>query len=262
MVIGRSGRASGFLISCLRITLVMAASSVIYGEVGHLIHAIFPFSWDSMIHAIDLAVFGRFPTLWFESFARPWLTEIMMFAYVVYLPLLPAVAFMAYRSVGRDGMEQFLFELTLVNFLCYLAYFLIPVSGPTRALADQFSGPLDGYFFTSVTGYMAANVHLPGGAFPSAHCAASTTFLLAALRYNRKTGILLSPVVALIYISTVYGRFHYVVDAIAGILVAAAVYRFAPLLHHRFDRWVLGIAFTKEPERAFLQPAEQRGETI
>lgn len=260
-LLGRAGNPSGSGPSIVRIALVMAVSSAIYDEVGHLIYLVFPFSWDTVIHSFDAVIFGRMPTLWFGSFAEPWLTEIMMFAYVIYLPLLPAVAYLAFRHAGREGMERYLFELTLANFLCYLGYFLLPVSGPSRALAGEFSGPLAGYFFTSVTAFMAGNIHLPGGAFPSAHCAASTIFLLVAWRHNRKAGLLVSPVVALIYISTVYGRFHYVVDAVAGILLAIAVYRIAPALMLRCDRWVFGLAFAKKSGPAFLNLGNQRGES-
>lgn len=238
----------------------MAASSMIYSEMGHIIHLVFPTSWDSVINRMDIALFGELPSIWCETIARPWLTELMMFAYVIYLPLLPAVAWLAYRRAGREGVERYLFALTLVNLLCYVGYFLLPVSGPSRALAGRFAEPLSGYFFTAVTEFMAGNVHLPGGAFPSAHCAASTIFLLAAWRHSRKAGLLLSPVACLIYLSTVYGRFHYVIDAVAGIALALAAYRVADPLFGKFDRLVFGFTFARKPGPAFLNPTRRLGE--
>jgi membrane-associated phospholipid phosphatase len=97
---------------------------------------------------------------------------------------------------------------------------------------------------------MAGHVHLPGGAFPSAHCAASTVLLVTAFRHDRKAGRALAPVVVLIYASTVYGRFHYVVDVVAGILLALGALAVAPGMMRACDRWVLGLGVSRglEPE--------------
>lgn len=251
----------GRLHAPLRISAVLGICSLLYPEVGHFLYLVFQDTWDGVIHRLDGALFGVQPSLWFESVARPWLTELMMFAYVVYVPLLPAGAWLAFRRAGNEGMERYLFELMLVTFLCYGTYLLLPVTGPSRAFAGSFTGPLTGYFFTAVTEYMAGNVHLPGGAFPSAHCAASTVLLIAAYRHSRTAGRVLLPVVLAIYVSTVYGRFHYIEDGVAGIALAMAVCRWAPALMRRTDGLVFGFAVGRRPAPALLDPASRLGGT-
>jgi membrane-associated phospholipid phosphatase len=81
----------------------------------------------------------------------------------------------------------------------------------------------EGYMFTSMARLVAVNVHLNGGAFPGAHCAASVVMVAALGRAHRRWGNAFLDLTFLIFISTVYGRFHYVTDTISGLAVAIIV---------------------------------------
>jgi membrane-associated phospholipid phosphatase len=61
---------------------------------------------------------------------------------------------------------------------------------------------------------------------------ASTIILLTALRRQRRLGYILIPLVFGIYISTVWGRFHYALDVIAGLALAGTIF----VLFSRFGR--------------------------
>ena len=63
-----------------------------------------------------------------------------------------------------------------------------------------------------------------GGAFPSTHVTISTLVLFTAWSRQRPLGCLLLPFVVGIYFATVYGRFHYGVDVIAGWLLALGLW--------------------------------------
>jgi membrane-associated phospholipid phosphatase len=60
-----------------------------------------------------------------------------------------------------------------------------------------------------------------GGAFPSTHVAGAMVVLFSAYQFARPIGYWLTALVFSICVSTVYGRYHYVVDVFAGILMAA-----------------------------------------
>src|SRR4029077_18152572 len=64
-----------------------------------------------------------------------------------------------------------------------------------------------------------ARVH--GAAFPSAHVAGSMVALLAPYRYRRWLFWVCLPFFACMCVATVYGRYHYVADVLAGIAVGA-----------------------------------------
>jgi membrane-associated phospholipid phosphatase len=248
--------SSHLLQSLSRILGYSMIISFVYREMGSIIHIFFPHWLDPRINSVELTVFGGYPTEWFHTIARPWLNELMMFAYVIYGLLIPVVAFFCYKMEKKEGLERYLTQFTLTNIFCYVCYILLPVAGPSRALPPGHSVPMDGFFFTSLAEVMKANFHLPGGAFPSAHCANATIMLAAVYRIHRKAGLAFSPFVLLIYVSTVYGRFHYVTDVLAGISTALFVIWTAPKLQSAFGcrlvRWefswrtVFSRAFAKE----------------
>jgi membrane-associated phospholipid phosphatase len=62
-----------------------------------------------------------------------------------------------------------------------------------------------------------------GGAFPSAHVSGAAVVTLVAWRHQRRLAYLLVPITGGLLIATVYGRFHYVLDTLAGAGLAIAV---------------------------------------
>ena len=72
---------------------------------------------------------------------------------------------------------------------------------------------------------MAGQGGARGGAFPSSHVSVSTVVLLMVWYHDRRLGYFLAPIVAGIYVATVYGRFHYALelDVIAGLALAVAI---------------------------------------
>lgn len=247
--------SSDVLQSLSRILGYSMIISFIYREMGSIIHIFFPHWLDPQINSVELEVFGCYPTEWFQTIARPWLNELMMFAYVIYGLLIPGVAFFSYKVGKRESLERYLTQLALTNVLCYVCYILLPVTGPSRGLPPGHSVPMDGFFFASLIEHVKANFHLPGGAFPSAHCAVATVMLAAVYRHHRKAGLGFCPLVLLIYISTVYGRFHYVTDVVGGISVGLFALWAAPKVQSAFGcrlvRW--GFSWRTALSRVFAR---------
>lgn len=54
---------------------------------------------------------------------------------------------------------------------------------------------------------------------PSSHVAVALVVVVYARRHHRLLYYLLSPLVASLLVATIYGRFHYVSDVVAGLLV-------------------------------------------
>ena len=70
-------------------------------------------------------------------------------------------------------------------------------------------------------------------AFPSLHAAVSLVALVYAWRYVRAWFWVLLPFVLGLWVSTIYLRHHYVVDLLAGWLLAPVAVAVAP----RLDAW-------------------------
>jgi membrane-associated phospholipid phosphatase len=191
---------------------------------------------DDVVIRLEAAVFGGQPTLWLQQFTKPAVTEWMMFAYMFYFLMYPILCAIIYFRDGEPAMEDYLFTLGLTNVLCDLGFILFPVAGPTPTLGNRYTVPLTGYLFTWLGEWVRTSLQFPGGSIPSPHCAAATVMWAMAYRYHRRTFWLLLPVVLSLYVSTFYGRYHYVSDAVVGVATALVAVRLAPLLARAWEK--------------------------
>jgi len=185
---------------------------------------------DTKLIGIDNAIFGMELSLKLQNLVTPYLTEAMMFAYVVYIPLLIITAIVVYKNAAQKGLAEYLFVLSLGYIFCYIGFILFPVASQMYFMPDKYSLPLEGGLFTYLSELIRNNLHFRGGSLPSPHCAAATVILWACYKYNRNIFFVILPSVTLLYISTVYGRFHYSMDSVTGILTGCVAIIIYPLV--------------------------------
>ncbi len=216
-----------FLLRTATITLSFA---YLFGAVANL-QLIIHGQWlDDLVLDFEQWVFGVQPTLWIEKYTTPWLTEWMMFSYVIYVPLYPILCGIIYYKHGEAPMEEYFFTLGFTNVLCDIGFILFPVASPMHWIRDLYTVPLDGYVWTALGEFMRGNLHYAGGSIPSPHAAAATIMWVMAWRYHRPTFWVISPIILSLYVSTFYGRYHYLTDAVVGILVAGLALVLVPFL--------------------------------
>jgi membrane-associated phospholipid phosphatase len=223
-----------------RALLRMGSVQVMFAQIYLIVHPlqlIFVRNWqDPAILRMEKTIFGIQPTLWLQRFVSPGLTEWMMFCYVIYLVIYPALGGLIYLRSGEKPLEDYLFVLTLANMICFLGFIVYPVAGPLNYMPGEFTVPLKGWLFTAAGEYIRSSIHLVGGNLPSPHCAIATVMWLMAYRYRRLAFWLLTPVILCLYVSTFYGRYHYVSDSIAGIAAGLLVLGLAPFLLRGWNR--------------------------
>jgi membrane-associated phospholipid phosphatase len=216
-----------------RTATVSLAFAWLFGAVDRL-QLILHGRWlDGLVLDLEARVFGVQPTLWLESFTRPWLTEWMMFAYVVYITLYPIVCLAIYWKNGARALEECLLALGLANVACDFGFILFPVAGPTAFMGSAYTVPLDGWLFTAVGEFIRTKLHYVGGSLPSPHAAAATVMWVMSWRYSRRLAWVLAPVILTLYVATFYCRYHYLTDTVVGIATAAAALALTPWL----TRW-------------------------
>ena len=76
----------------------------------------------------------------------------------------------------------------------------------------------------------------PGAAFPSSHVAVALCTVSFSFRYLRPIRYAHLVVAVLLCVSTVYCRYHYVVDVLAGLVTAAVVVPTGNWLYFRFSK--------------------------
>jgi membrane-associated phospholipid phosphatase len=222
-----------FVLRVLPVTLAYGYLFLAVDKLQLVVHGRF---LDEIVIRFEASLFGIQPTLWLEQFTKPAVTEWMMFAYMFYFPMYPILCAVIYFRDGEAAMEEYFFTLGLANILCDLGFILFPVAGPMAAMGNQYTVPLDGYLFTWLGEWVRTNLQFPGGSLPSPHCAAATVMWAMAYRYHRPAFWVLFPVVLSLYVSTFYGRYHYLSDAVLGIAAAVVAAKLAPALMRAWAR--------------------------
>ncbi len=190
-----------------------------FEELGGLVHAIFPGWFDRWLIAFDYNFAGVHPSLWLARFASPALNDFMQFAYMtyfLYLVILPAIL---YAQRDRVAFWTVMASTAVAHYSVYVIAVLLPVESPYYSLAGLQTNTLAGGYCTAVIDLIERFARVHGAAFPSAHVAGSMVAILASWRYRRWLFWVCLPFFASMCISTVYGRYHYMADVLAGIAV-------------------------------------------
>lgn len=210
----------------------------IYNSLGTLIAGIHRTTFDARLIAIDHAIFGVHPTIWLEQFINPLLTGLLQFAYISYYVIFPLLSVVLIaKKDGFGEFEEALFGILLCFYLTYAGYLLVPAIGPRFTLNHLQTGGLQvSPFIESIQNGLNALEKNKTDAFPSGHTAVSLVSLYYAWKKREKVlFICLLPVVTGLIISTVYLRYHYVIDVIAGIALTGLTIVLAPGLRRLFS---------------------------
>jgi len=214
----------------------MAIIPLLYESLGVLIPALRGESRDAWLVAADRAIFHADPTVWLERFVWPPLTDLLLLAYSTYY-FFPIIVGVALWKKDRALARKFIFCLSFTFYLSYAGYFVIPAQGPRVALAAEQSVALE---VTPVSRTISRKLneleHTKDDAFPSGHTMVTVFCLLVAYRETRKVFRAWLPIALLLIVSTIYCRFHYVVDVIAGLSLAFL----ALPLGERLYGWIQG----------------------
>jgi len=199
---------------------------ITYKELSYLIPLIHPHDFDAALAAIDRRFLGANPTVWLERFTWPALAEILQLTYSSYY-LLPAIlGVVLWRSERFEEFHFWVFIIVLGFYLSYLGYIAVPAIGPRflPEIVQAQTKPLTGiWLFQPVRAMLDRAEGITRDCFPSGHTELTTLVLYYARKFHRKTFWWLLPIGTGIVVSTVYLRYHYVVDVAAGALLTVAI---------------------------------------
>jgi membrane-associated phospholipid phosphatase len=223
-----------------RILFTSPVIPIFFTQLGDLIEVVNPKSYEVELVTLDRWLFGgRDPLEALESWSHPLLTEYLQWVYDFYyfIPILLAAALLKHGEAR--ALARTIFAFALCIYLSYLGYYLVPATGPNIDEFSQydFNGPLQGIFLAAeLRETLFAIEKIKLNCFPSGHTAVSVLALLIARSYCPRILPLLFPLVVSLVFSTLYLRYHYVADVVAGILLAWGSYWGGLSLHHRFER--------------------------
>ncbi|HEX8871729.1 MAG TPA: phosphatase PAP2 family protein [Candidatus Acidoferrum sp.] len=195
-----------------------------FEELGHLMRMVKPDWQDAKLITFDRWLTGVHPTVWLEQFATPARNDFMQFAYLtyfVYLLVLGGVLYArrdwaAYWSVMTYSMAAY--------SIGYLIAIFFPIESPWFSMTGSWRAPLAGGPFTAAINFIEHFGRVRGAAFPSEHVAGATAALWGAWKHRRWLFRVMAPLVFLMCISTVWGRYHYVADVLGGLVTGTLGY--------------------------------------
>jgi membrane-associated phospholipid phosphatase len=205
----------------------------IYESLGNLIQYLQP-DIDPSLVKIDQFIFGVEPTLWIQRWIVPWLTDLLSLAYLSYYFIPVVLIAVLYLKRRRIEFDRAMFVLALGYYVSFIGYILFPAVGPRYALTHLYSVPLEGSFVTDfVRDTLNALEHNKRDCMPSGHTQIVLMVLFLAYRYERPLFYLFLPVICGLILSTVYLRYHYVIDLMVGGGLAIG----CTLIGHRLHGW-------------------------
>jgi hypothetical protein len=259
--IGGSGdfrAAATSVVACLLVLHATAVVAVRSGSLGHgpaaamvyrvCVYGVFQSSYfalrwvlptarsivvDERLLKLDLSLFKVEPALYLDRFVNPHTTEWFAFFYFSYFFLLASFVLpMLFACRDMDLLSEFATSICMLFGIAHLLYIVVPGFGPWWYMASQFQHRLPNGRFLDLV--MSA-VHTGGAQkdiFPSLHTAAPTLLTLFAFRNRARTPFkVVWPVMAFftcnIIIATLFLRWHYAIDVVAGLTLSFTVWHFA-----------------------------------
>jgi membrane-associated phospholipid phosphatase len=211
---------------------------LIYESLGDLIQYLQP-DVDPRLIQIDFSIFGVQPTLWMEQWIVPWFTDIMSLAYLSYYFIPVVLIAVLYLKDRMAEFDRSMFVLAFGYYVSFIGYILFPAIGPRYALTHLYSIPLEGSFITDfVRDTLNALEHNKRDCMPSGHTQIVLMVLFLAYRYQKFLFYLFFPIISALILSTVYLRYHYVIDLLVGMALAIGCMIFGPRL---YGWWTLRI---------------------
>jgi membrane-associated phospholipid phosphatase len=204
-----------------------------FEELGHLVKLVNPEWQDAKLIALDYWLTGVHPSVWIEQFATPFRNDAMQLIYFTYFTYLLIVGGVLYFRRDWRGYWSVMTYSMLGYSIGYIIAILFPIESPWFSMAGWWKGPLQGGPFTAMMAFIEHYGRVRGAAFPSAHVTGATAALLGAWKYRRWLFWLLLPLYLGMCLSTVWGRYHYVVDVFAGMLTGTVGYLIGSLIMKR-----------------------------
>ena len=213
-----------FALRFLRDCYPLSTITLFYFEIEKLTQMVFQGYFDETIIRWEKRVFRGMPSLELsDRFPSIILSEILHLCYFSYYIIAVFLAAWLYFKGRIGAFQETVFAETLTFNLSLLCYPFLPVTGP-RYLFEKIQGPLSEGFFFKLAHVFVSRGSSKGTAFPSSHISLSLIVLLCAFRYDSTAFLILLPMCVGLTLSTVYGRFHYAIDVLAGAVLAGIVF--------------------------------------
>jgi membrane-associated phospholipid phosphatase len=203
-----------------------------YREMAVLMPALRTWHADAELAHLDYRIWNAHPAVWLERISSPILTEYLQIVYTLFVPAVLFIAYLLWRRARYADFRYYAFLIALGFLVSYVGYVLMPARGPRFFLRNLQTTDLRGLWITRALQWSLDRLESKAwDCFPSGHT--ELTILAwwgSRLISNRLFWIYFAYTLSIIF-ATVYLRYHYTVDLLAGAAVAGLLVLFAPPLY-------------------------------
>lgn len=220
----------------IRVPLAIASVFGGFWVVGESIHLLNPQDMEPYLLLFDRVLWGATFGEWIEPYQHPWITDFLQLCYASYYFLPLALFIVLYMNKSTLQAYILLTSIAAAFLSNFLLYIVVPARSPYVIAHDPanmhlvtFTGPLLG---SELTHWLRASIESAEfnmrDCFPSGHTYISLVTLITCWRYQRWMFPIYTVIVSGLIFGTLYLRYHYVIDLVAGALCAGLVTRWVP----------------------------------
>ena len=207
-----------------------------YKEMALIIPATGPWNADAWLAGLDFHLWDAHPTVWLERVQFPLLTEFLQLVYTLFVPAVLFVPFLVWRRRRYADFRYVAFLVAAGFLVSYVGYLLVPARGPRFFLAGLQHFPLRGdYLFHVLQTLLDRLESAHYDCFPSGHTELVIIAWWSSRIVSKRLFWAYSAYTPAIIFATVYLRYHYTVDVLAGVLTAALLIVVSPVVYRKLS---------------------------
>ncbi|MFY8162388.1 MAG: phosphatase PAP2 family protein [Candidatus Kapaibacteriota bacterium] len=221
---------------------------VVYSQIHIFIPIVNPHDYDTLLIEVDRALFGMDITKVLYNIANPVLTEFLQFCYMLHFFLPIIIGIDLILTDKRKDLAAYANLIAFGFYFSYIMYFFLPAIGPRFTLHDfnSINTELPGLWLTNFfRDAVNAGGAIPPGTpnpeiavnrdcMPSGHTMIALMNIILAFRYKVRMRYVVLVLGSGLIFSTLYMRYHYLIDVIAGIASAMVVFWIEPKVRNWF----------------------------
>jgi membrane-associated phospholipid phosphatase len=244
-------RKSSYVLDLLRHFYPVLLYTAFFCETGSLNRMFYPEYLDPLVAGWEQSLFGCQPSVLFMV-KLPWLavSEIFYASYCSYYFMVAGVGIALFLR-NREQFFHYVSVLSFVFYVCYLIYICLPIIGSRTffhqvegyslpqatqqlAVTDAYPEAIQTGVFFRLMRWVYRVFEAPGAAFPSSHVVVALCTVSFSFLYLRRIRYVHLAIAILLCLSTIYCRYHYVVDVLAGLVAAAVLIPAGNWLYFKF----------------------------
>ena len=171
------------------------------------------------------------PRVWLERIHSPVLTEYLQVVYTLFVPAVLLVAFLLVEKRRFTEFQYYAFLIALGFLVSYIGYLLVPARGPRFLLKTFATHTVTGFVAVSAACSTALDrlesAHYD--CFPSGHTELTILAWWGSRMVSKRLFQVYFAYTPSIIFATVYLRYHYTVDLLAGAFAALVLIVAAPV---------------------------------